>query len=104
MRLKERLTRALMAGLPLNEQQTMVRDFVDWLYADLPSPERREKAGRLEPRVIEWICEGKMGLWLLLCQHFRRLSPGRLIGLRTRGPQMGPGQLTRETTVDRLVS
>jgi hypothetical protein len=74
-----------MATLSHNEQQAMVRDFVDWLYADLPPAECREKVERLSPHLIEWISEGETGLWLVFHQHLKRLSPGWAMGRAPRG-------------------
>jgi hypothetical protein len=85
MNVKGRLTCTLMAALPHNEQQAMVRDFMDWPYADLPPAERQEKGERLSPRLIEWISEGKTGLWLVFYQYLKRLSPGWAMGRVPRG-------------------
>lgn len=72
MGLKRRLTRFLMAALSPREQIAMVMDFVDWFYADLSPAERKIKAGRIAPRLIEWMTNGDIGLPLLLLQHFKR--------------------------------
>lgn len=82
MDLKRRLTRSLMAALPRDEQIAMVQDFVDWLYADLSPAERKVKAGRIAPRLIEWISNGEIGLPLVLLQHFKRLRIVRVFGHR----------------------
>lgn len=74
MKLKQEFTRRLWAMLPLDQQQALVHDFLDWLYADLSSARRHEKAKLLAPRLNEWLEMGEIGLPLVLFQYFKSLS------------------------------
>lgn len=74
MKLKQEFTRILWAMLPLDQQQVLVYDFLDWLYADLSPAQRQEKANLLAPRLIKRLEMGEIGLPLVLFQHFKSLS------------------------------
>ncbi len=100
MNLKRQITRALMTALPPDEKQRLVDDFVDWLYADLPPADRRQKAGHLAPRLMEWMAESEAGLWLVLFQHFMRLPPVRALYHRARSQPAEVGRATLETGVE----
>lgn len=102
MNLKRQITHALMAALPAVDRQRLVNDFVDWLYADLPPDDRQHKAERLAPRLLEWMAESSVGLWLVLFQHLMRLPPVRALeralgcpptGARPRQMEVGPATL-----------
>jgi hypothetical protein len=73
MNLRQNLTRKLWSAIPHDEQEAMVYDFLDWLFSDLTPAERHEKAKRMAPRLMGWVAEGKIGLSLVVYQHFKRL-------------------------------
>jgi len=77
MRIKQALTRALMAWLPSDDQARMAADLITWLFADLSPVERQKKIERLGPRLIEMMGEGRFGLLLVLYYHLLRLPPFR---------------------------
>jgi len=74
MNLKREFTRRLWAMLPHDQQQALVCDFLDWLYADLSPAQRQAKAKLLAPRLIEWLAAGEIGLPVVLLQYFKSLS------------------------------
>lgn len=101
MNLRRRITRTLLAALPAVEQQRLVNDFVDWLYSDLPPDDRRIKAERLAPLLLECITESRVSLWLVLLQHLMRLPLLRAFDApsRSRPIEVRPARL--ETGVER---
>ena len=82
MEIKVALTRALLNGLPADEQVRMAADVVAWLYADLPPAEQREKIEKLAPRLLERIRAGRIGLRLVVYYHLLRLPPLRWLDPR----------------------
>ena len=82
MNLKRYIIRKLWGALSPDQQQVMIYDFLDWLYADLQPAQRQEKAKRLAPRLMVWVAEGEIGLSLVIYQHLSRLlsTLGRWIG------------------------
>ncbi|HET7011911.1 MAG TPA: hypothetical protein VFI11_14125 [Anaerolineales bacterium] len=73
MNLKRQITRRWLAALPSEEQRHLVQDFVGWVYPELPAGDSREKAQRLEARLLEWIPGTQSGVWVVLFAHLRRL-------------------------------
>lgn len=73
MNLSRHLTKALMDALNPSQQQSIARNFVDWLYADRSEDDREEKANRLAPRLKECISKGEIDLRLVLLQHLKQL-------------------------------
>lgn len=73
MPLRRRLVQALMVRAHPRHQRAIVRELVDWLYADRSSDYRREKAARVGPLLIERICRGEIPLSMVMCQRLRRL-------------------------------
>lgn len=86
MNMKGLLTKTLLAALPPDEQEIMIRDFVAWLFPELTPAERQKKVERVAPRLLGWISEGEFGLWLVVLQHVRRLPLSRQRGRLARSP------------------
>ncbi|MEJ2736225.1 MAG: hypothetical protein P8189_22110 [Anaerolineae bacterium] len=91
MEIKVALTRALLNGLPVDEQERMAADVVAWLCADLPAAQRQEKIEVLAPRLLERIRVGQFGLRLVVYYHLLRLPPLRWLDLRG-APAEGPAK------------
>jgi hypothetical protein len=98
MEIKVALTRALLNGLPADEQERMAADVVAWLYADLPPAEQREKMEKLAPRLLERIRAGRIGLRLVVYYHLLRLPP-----LRWLDPRGAPAESSGKNQVSWLV-
>jgi hypothetical protein len=62
-----------MYALHPNLQRAIVRNFVDWLYADWSKADREEKASRLAPRLKECISECEIDLRLVLYSYLKQL-------------------------------
>ncbi len=98
MEIKEALTRALLNGLPADEQVRMAADVVAWLYADLPPAEQREKMEKVGPRLLERIRAGRIGLRLVVYYHLLRLPP-----LRWLDPRGAPAEDPAKSQLSWLV-
>jgi hypothetical protein len=75
MGIKVALTRALLNGLPTDEQERMAADVVAWLCTDMPTAQRQEKIEKLGPRLLQRIRDGQFGLRLVVYYHLLRLPP-----------------------------
>jgi hypothetical protein len=91
MDIKASLTRALLNGLPVDEQERMAADVVAWLCADMPAAQRRDKIEVLGPRLLHRIGTGRIGLRLVVYYHLLRLPPLRWLDPR-RVPAEDPAQ------------
>jgi hypothetical protein len=91
MEIKAALTRALLNGLPVDEQERMAADVVAWLCADLAAAQRQEKIEVLGPRLLKRIRAGQFGLRLVVYYHLLRLPPLRRLDLGG-APAKDPGK------------
>lgn len=73
MDLKQWVIRTIDKGLPHEEQELMVTDFLNWLFSDCTPTERQENVAFLKPKLVEDISKGKYGLWLLSFQYMKYL-------------------------------
>lgn len=79
MKTKRKITKKLMVHLHREEQQDIVRSVVIHIYPDLPPDQLNSKIVFWEPRIINGISAGDYGIWLVIFQHIKRLSPAWLL-------------------------
>lgn len=73
MMFKQYIVKTMNRGLPPEEQELMVTDFLNWFFSDCTPTECQKKLAFWIPKLIEDISKGKFGLWLLLFHYVENL-------------------------------
>jgi hypothetical protein len=91
MKIKQRIIKLMMKGLPPEEQGLMVTEFFEWLFADFTPAERRQKIAFWTPKLLAEMYSGTHGFWLLIYHY-----PKYLVSMRWWKYWLNPTAPSRE--------